>query len=408
MAKNALILRKPSGTISIQLNINEQQQKMYNVLLKKVEEDIECDRNSTFFEIQLSYILNKSGVRETNYERIKELLLELYSISVEYNILGKDKDIKIEEHAHLLDNLRFTKNNNQITIRYSIPDMVRRSMIKINDGRGVYALINLTVIKHLRSKYAIKMYELVKDYKNVEVPKIDLKTFRKLFGIEDKYNTMTNLKARVLNPAVEELNNNENVDFFVEYKLIKTGKKYTHIKFHVKPKPAQLKLQQQADSLIEQEVKENTDLKELLSLIPNEQRTERLASVVLAGLESKGFDYTKAQVEYCVEALKRSDIANFSGYVKSAIEEDYAAGVKKVEIDDNHDIEDDLKIISDKYIGLRYVDVDGISEIKKVEKKGDSIAVTFEKNETKHQIFFETIENLKAWLKNQEKFKFLE
>ena len=45
-------------------------------------------------------------------------------------------------------------------------------------SNGIYAKIDLIVIKGLKSKYSIILYELLKDYENVEIPVLSIEKFR--------------------------------------------------------------------------------------------------------------------------------------------------------------------------------------------------------------------------------------
>jgi hypothetical protein len=145
------------------------------------------------------------------------------------------------------------------------------------------------------------------------VPLLELEQFKKIFNIDNikSYNRMDNLKLNVLDKAVGELNNNENVDFMVNYKLIKTGKAYTHIKFEVKPKPKQKALEQKRD---------NMHLKVLLDAVPEQERSKQLENYLAKCLKSYDARYLLHQIEYVAQQKPK----NFVAYLKKAIEEDFA------------------------------------------------------------------------------------
>ena len=330
--KRAVILQKPSGTIAIGGNMDIRERKFYNAFLKVAEEILKKDPKQHIFTTTLTELKKALNVKEKdkNNATLKKIIRRMHEIDFEYNVLGKDKII--EGYASLIDNVKFVTDlrTGTITVSYSLPEDVRISMVKKN---GIYASINLVVVKGLKSKYSVVLYELIRDYEKVEIPKMSITDFRKIFGVENKYKEMANLRRRVLEPAIKELNNNENIDFLVSYELIKQGKAYTHIKFHVKPKPTQIKLKQQAKKVLSEELKENTEAKELLAMIPPEYREKaKVVSVVLGGLKERGKDYTKAQIEYSVNKLKAGKVKDFVIYLKKAIEEDYA-GFERVETD---------------------------------------------------------------------------
>lgn len=328
--KNAFILKKPSGAIAISGNLDIRERKFYNMFLKVAEETLKQDPQQHIFTTTLAELKQALNVKEEdkNNTNLKKILKRMSNVMLEYNIL--EKDDHIEGFAHLLDNVEFKTNKitNLTIVYYSIPEVVRLSMIREN---GMYASINLIIVKQLQSKYSIVLYELVRDYQRVEVPKMTLENFKKLFGIEKKYNRIDHLKTRVLDVATKELNDNENVNFLVDYELIRTGFKYTHIKFIINSKPEKLKMLSQSEDLKKQI--ENKDLKEVLVLIPHQYRNiQKVVSIILAGLNSKGKEYTVAQVKYCTSQFEKNKVKNFIAFLKKALEEDYA-GVEKIDLD---------------------------------------------------------------------------
>ena len=372
MKKNAVVLQKPSGTIAVRVDLDAIQRKFYDALLYIAKHELKENKEKKRFTIHLKdikAILSKDDKINKNNSYYIEKLKEIKKKDAEYNILDKDKGLKIKGWVSLVSDLQITEDEKAkvVSITFELPERIKWALV---DPDGVYANINLVIVRGLKSKYAIILYELVKDYEKVEIPEMMIDDFRKLFNVEDKYKRMTHLRARVLEPAIKELNKNENVDFLVSYELKKTGKVYTHIKFHVNPKPARVKLYQQAKKVLELEVKENDEAKELLALIPSEyRRRNNIVSLVLGSLKENGKEYTKAQIEYAVNKLKAGKIKSFSAYLKNAIEKDYA-GFEEVDIDfvtpeDAVGYRGDIKWRGEK----RYVEIAHI-EIKEPEEQG--------------------------------------
>ena len=401
-SKKAIILQKPSGTIAIGGNLDARERKFYNVFLKVAEDILKQNPQQYIFSVtlvELKQALDAKGKDKHNSD-IKRIIKRMHKIDVEYNVLKKDKNI--EGYASLLDNIEFVdyrESGGRVIVKYSIPEIVRLSMVQKN---GIYASINLVVVKGLKSKYSIILYELIKDYEKVEIPEMTMKEFRKIFGVEKKYKIMTDLRKRVLDPAVNEINNSENVDFLVSYELKKEGKAYTSIKFYVRPKPKVLKLKQQAIKVIEQNVKENPDLQELLALIPSEyRRIAKLITAVESALKEKGKEYVKAQIEYTLNRYEKGKVKDFVVYLKKAIKEDYA----------NFEKVDDIGFITvDDAIGFRgYATKDGKEyyvEIAVVEpKENNSDKLIGRDKERKYLVRLDEVETgeLFDWYEMSEK-----
>ncbi len=373
MKKNAVVLRKPSGAIAIRVDLDAIQRKFYDALLYVAKETLRKDVNKESFTVSLSdlkFLLDKISKEkmDKNNRYYVEKLKELKEKNAEYNILDKDAGWDIEGWVSLISELQVKRNikTEQIEIVFDLPKRIRKALI---DPKGIYANLNLVIIRGLKSKYAIILYELVKDYEKVEIPEMTIENFRKLFNVENKYPKMPDLKRWVLEPAVKELNENENIDFLVSYELIKQGKAYTHIKFHVKPKPARVKLDQQTKKVLEAEVKENNEAKELLALIPSEyRRRNRVVSLVLGSLKENGKEYTKAQIEYVNEKYESGKIKNYVAYLKNAVEKDYAGfeeidDIGFVTVDDAIGYRGNIRIDGKiKYVEIAYIEIDESGE----------------------------------------------
>jgi len=306
--KRAIILKKPSGTIAIAGNLSKRQKKLYNGFLFIAKKTLEKKPDSFLFSVRLSELKKILNVQEqdTNNKAIRDIIKELHKIDVEYNILGKD--FLIDGYASLLDNIEFKYDlgTNSIVVYFSIPFRIRESMIRQD---SVYANINLVIVKGLTSIYALTLYEIVKDYENVEIPKMTIEEFRKLFGIKNKYKRIYDVKKKVLDVACDEINNSNNIDFFVNYKLFNKGRKYTHIKFYVSKK--------QNKALTQRKTKNKTisiddDVLNLLQI-----KNDKVIHEIKKCIKEKGKDYVIKTIEY---VNQQQNVKNYVGFLLTALQ----------------------------------------------------------------------------------------
>ena len=96
----------------------------------------------------------------------------------------------------------------------------------------------LAQVAGLNSAYAVRLYELCIAWRKVgKVPTIDLQDLRNKLGVlDDEYQHMHHFKARVLLPALKQIN--EHTDITADYKQHKTGRTITGISFTFKQKPS--------------------------------------------------------------------------------------------------------------------------------------------------------------------------
>jgi hypothetical protein len=319
--RRAIIIEKPSGIIAITGSLDVLQRKFFNVMLKSAKEQLnnnsqEVSKNRWFYIklIELKKYIDV-GKEDRNNKYYKEKLKELKKIEVEYNLLNKDKNIKLEGLSSLISDIQFVEDlpTNEVVIRYYLSGIVYDSLQNTIDKNGVYAELDLIIMKGLKSKYSLTLYELCRDYKNVEIPEMTIERFKKMFGLESKkaYNFFPNIRLKVLDPAIKEINDNPDVDFTVEYQLKKSANTYTYIKFLAKPKPKQKELEQKRD---------NMHLKVLIDAVPEQERSKQLENYLAKCLKDYDARYLLHQIEYVAQQKPKS----FFAYLKKAIEEDYA------------------------------------------------------------------------------------
>nr|WP_181717877.1 replication initiation protein RepM [Psychrobacter sp.]QJS05815.1 DNA replication protein [Psychrobacter sp.] len=96
----------------------------------------------------------------------------------------------------------------------------------------------LAQVAGLNSAYAVRLYEICIAWRKVgKVPQIELQELRNRLGVlDDEYPLMERFKAKVLLPALKQIN--KHTDITADYKQHKTGRKITAISFTFKQKPS--------------------------------------------------------------------------------------------------------------------------------------------------------------------------
>lgn len=207
-------------------------------------------------------------ILKTHYNlTLVEMKLVSYLIS---KIVAEDKEIKTV-NISIKDFCKLTniepKGNNYQAIRNSIKSLKTKSwwimlddntellyswldyaIIKKNTGnielclsksltpflvqlRSRYTKYSLSEILKLNSKAAIRLFEICQSqlYKGFFV--IDIDQFKKLLDITDKYNDYRDLRKRIIEPSIREINSLTCIT--VSYEPIKSGKKITQLRFEV-------------------------------------------------------------------------------------------------------------------------------------------------------------------------------
>jgi len=229
MNTNEIIIDKNSSSIQISNKISSTQRKCYNYMLKIAKNEFKNNKKARTFMVTADELLLFFGMGKENHTYLKKELEVLNRTQVVYNILGKNRRSQESGAFTLISEFKYKQG----IISYSFPSYIEEMIL----NPKMFGKINLIVIKSLRSRYSIALYELAEDYINSQIPKMTIEKYRELMGVEKhKYSKFATLKKNVIDIAVNEINDRENINFTITYKLDKIGRKTTHIKFIVHKK----------------------------------------------------------------------------------------------------------------------------------------------------------------------------
>jgi len=229
MNTNEIIIDKNSSSIQISNKISSTQRKCYNYMLKIAKNEFKNNKKARTFMITADELLLFFGMGKENHTYLKKELEVLNRTQVVYNILGKNKRSQESGAFTLISEFKYKQG----MITYSFPLYIEEMIL----NPKMFGKINLIVIKSLRSRYSIALYELAEDYINSQIPKMTIEKYRELMGVEKyQYSKFATLKKNVIDIAIDEINNRENINFTITYELDKIGRKTTHIKFIVHKK----------------------------------------------------------------------------------------------------------------------------------------------------------------------------
>ena len=143
------------------------------------------------------------------------------------------KTVKINvRHGHIkefawLQEIDYFKNEGYIEIKFSDAAMTR--LIGLYQD---FTKLNLLDVAQFTSAYSVRIYELIQQFAGTGVRQISIEDFRFALDCTDIYQQMSELKRRVLMPALDEINNKS--PLVVECKDIKKGRQIVAFKFTFK------------------------------------------------------------------------------------------------------------------------------------------------------------------------------
>ena len=213
--------------------------------------------------------------------------------------------------------------NDREYVEIEVSEKLKPYLINLGEMFTKYQLKN---ILQLESGHSVRIYELLKQYLKARSRKFEVTELKEFLGISDKYKgRFDNFENNVLKKAKKEINKYTDID--IDYEKIKRGRRITHIKFFIQPSVVD-----KESEVLERLYDENNykELREKLNLIDkklNRKQVFKLYEVACNKTdhidEVNIYDYFKATLNYVEDKKPNS----FYGYLKKALEEDYANAI---------------------------------------------------------------------------------
>ena len=135
------------------------------------------------------------------YSQLKEATSNLYERDI--RIKGKKKT----ERMRWVYRVAYSDGKGMVSLKFS-PD-IKPYLSQLN---GMFTRYQLAHVARLKSPYSIRLYELLSQWRSTGERVIELGELRSLLELEDKYEKFNDLKKRVIQPAINELNRQTDLD----------------------------------------------------------------------------------------------------------------------------------------------------------------------------------------------------
>ncbi|MPQ34277.1 RepB family plasmid replication initiator protein [Clostridium estertheticum] len=224
-------------------------------------------------------------------------------------------------------------------------------MLELNTLYTSYKLQN---ILNLKSKYSIRLYEILKSNLFKGQITIELEELKNMTGAKEKaYSIYNNVKSKVLMQAQKELSSKTDISF--EFEEIKTGRKVTSLKFYISTNKTKNMANEEACTTLEckstnKEEKSSTELINKVKNIFKENITVLEAKFILDTAKS---DINIIKEKYdIVSQMKKVD--SVVATMIDAIRKDYQAPKGKEKVGSFNDYDQrnyDLNDLERKLLG---------------------------------------------------------
>jgi plasmid replication initiation protein len=229
MSKENRLVVKDNSLIDASFNLSLVEQRL--MLLAIVEaRELQNLTSDTPIEVKAIAYRDQYKTDESNaYSQLADATKQLFNRQFSYTDKYKGKEcITVARWVNRASYL----NDRGTVILYLSHEVI--SMISRLEANFTQYL--LEQVSDLKSKYSIRLYELLIQYRDVpNSKKYAIDELRSLLGIENtEYKTMSLFKKNVLDKAVTEINNN--TDIQIKYEQFKEGRAISHILFKLDKK----------------------------------------------------------------------------------------------------------------------------------------------------------------------------
>ncbi|MEH6667870.1 replication initiation protein RepM [Psychrobacter sp.] len=173
--------------------------------------------------------------RQNGYKRMKEAEETLFNRRFSYI----DDDGKVIK-SRWIQQVRYLDDEGAIELVFTLA--VVNGISRIDGAEDFFTSYLLEQTASMDSIYSVRLYELLVQWKAAkQTPMFELEKFRDQLGVEvNEYKAMCDFKKRVLQVAINEIN--EKSDIKISYEQVKKGRSIAGFKFKVwaknKPKNA--------------------------------------------------------------------------------------------------------------------------------------------------------------------------
>jgi len=185
---------------------------MYSVTATDIAEVSETDIKTTYRDLQEGALRLKR--REVRIEK-------------EANGNSKRKEVLI---CGWVQSIMYIENEGRVCLRFN-KDMLPY----LTELSAQFTKYRLKAVAKMDSSYAIRLYELLNQWRDIHEREVSVQWLRDTFQLGDKYPAIKDLKKWVIDPAVAQIN--EHSDLTASYAQRKSGRNVTHLTFSFQPKP---------------------------------------------------------------------------------------------------------------------------------------------------------------------------
>jgi plasmid replication initiation protein len=178
------------------------------------------------FEVTASGVADLAGLENISntYRDLKKASEKLYERSVTIDDPDPDNPKITQRKTRWISSIDYVPGEGKVVLRFAFDIIPYLSQLSRE-----FTKYKLKHVARFESVYSIRLYELLVQWVSSGEREIEVEWLKNQFQVGDKYSRLVNLKNRVIDPAVEEINKHSNL--WVKYSQLKSGRTVTHFQF---------------------------------------------------------------------------------------------------------------------------------------------------------------------------------
>jgi plasmid replication initiation protein len=201
------------------------EQRVLLSCIAQIDSKGELDENCRF-EVTAAGVADLVGSDSLSntYRDLKKATEKLYERSVTIDDPEPDNPQVKQRKTRWISSIDYVPGEGRLVLSFS-PGMIPY----LSQLSKEFTQYKLKHVARFESVYSIRLYEMLVQWNTVGEREIEVEWLKRQFQVEKKYDRVVDLKKRVIDPAVDEINLHSN--FWVKYGQRKSGRTITHFQF---------------------------------------------------------------------------------------------------------------------------------------------------------------------------------
>jgi plasmid replication initiation protein len=228
---NNLVVKSNDLVMAIYaLSVNEQ--RIFLSCLSQVDsrEILERDALFTLTVEQARDLFYTRGDQRNAYRDLKQASRRLFERKAKID-LGDGQELL----TRFVQSVKFDNKAEEVRLRFAYDLIPYLSQLEQN-----FTQYRLSNVVQLTSSHAIRIYELLVSWagQGVLFKEMDIDEFRNLLALDGKYQKISELKARVIEPSLAQINDSTDFELDISFRKVRRAFRWIQLRFNRKPEAA--------------------------------------------------------------------------------------------------------------------------------------------------------------------------